>query len=405
MVKYIFFLGRKPLISLAELAAVLPSDTQYLKLQKEMLFVELPELGNPQIFLNHLGGTTKIVQVTQANVSGGGLPKTVSDAALAKFQGRSDKVRYAVAAYNLNGPDERQVKNCLMETKKKLKAVGLSSRFINNNFHIAPTALLLGERILEKGAEFNVIQIDREWMFGETVAIQDIDAYSKRDYERPERDARLGMLPPKLAQIMINLSGAQSGQTIYDPFCGVGTILMEGILMGINVVGSDLSSENINKARLNLEWLYKDYPHPAKMRLFNKDATKLSAQNLPESIAAVVSETFLGPPISHTPSSDQIESNQAMVGGLIANFLRTIHPLLAENCQVVLTLMAYRNERGYITMGHLHRQFPQLGFQEVPLLPADLIEQLQLGKEAQANLVYERPDQTVCREIVKLKKV
>jgi hypothetical protein len=36
--------------------------------------------------------------------------------------------------------------------------------------------------------------------------VQDIDAYAERDFERPMRDAFVGMLPPKLAQIMLNLA-------------------------------------------------------------------------------------------------------------------------------------------------------------------------------------------------------
>lgn len=404
MVKYIFFLGRKPLISLAELAALLPPETNYIRLQNEMLLAETVELKNPQLFLNRLGGTTKIVQITSDNIAGP-LPKVISETALAKFQGREDKVRYAIAVYNLEGPDERMMKNSLLETKKKLKAAKLSSRFINNNFHLAPTALLLGERILEKGAEFNAIQMERDWMIGETIGIQDIDAYSKRDYERPERDPRLGMLPPKLAQIMINLAQAQPGQTIYDPFCGIGTILMEGILMGIDVVGSDLAIENVSKARTNLEWLYKDYPHKATMRLFSKDATKVTQSDLPETIAAVVSETFLGPPVSRTPSPDQIESNQMMVGGLIANFLRNVYPLLPMGAHVVLTLLTYRHGKQYLTMDRLHREFDGLGYEEMRLIPEELISKLNLDEEAEESLVYERPDQTVCREIVKLKKI
>jgi len=43
----------------------------------------------------------------------------------------------------------------------------------------------------------------------------------------------IGMLPPKLAQMMINLS---LGNTIYDPFVGLGTVLIESVHMGNNRV-------------------------------------------------------------------------------------------------------------------------------------------------------------------------
>ena len=43
------------------------------------------------------------------------------------------------------------------------------------------------------------------FLVAKTVWVQDIDAYSKRDINR-ERSMTVGMMPPKLAQIMINLS-------------------------------------------------------------------------------------------------------------------------------------------------------------------------------------------------------
>ncbi len=44
----------------------------------------------------------------------------------------------------------------------------------------------------------------------------------------------------KLARCMVNLSGVMEGQTLCDPFCGTGTILLEGESMGIGSVGIDL---------------------------------------------------------------------------------------------------------------------------------------------------------------------
>jgi hypothetical protein len=53
--------------------------------------------------------------------------------------------------------------------------------------------------------------------------VQNIDGYSERDYGK-NRDMQIGMLPPKLAQIMINISsplplGEGLGvRAFYDPF-------------------------------------------------------------------------------------------------------------------------------------------------------------------------------------------
>ena len=62
--------------------------------------------------------------------------------------------------------------------------------------------------------------------------------------DKPYRDMRRGMLPPKLARSLVNLAiGAKSpsDMTILDPFCGTGTVLMEAMLLGTHVVGTDLA--------------------------------------------------------------------------------------------------------------------------------------------------------------------
>jgi tRNA G10 N-methylase Trm11 len=58
------------------------------------------------------------------------------------------------------------------------------------------------------------------------------------------------MIPPKLAQVMINLARRDEAdfqdKILFDPFCGSGTILMEAYLMGIkNIIGSDLSDREL----------------------------------------------------------------------------------------------------------------------------------------------------------------
>lgn len=404
MTKYIFLLGRNTHISIAELSAVLPKNTNFIHLQNDFLLLETEKINNIQEFLNRIGGTIKIIEITQEHQNTH-IPKVISQLAYDKFKDREDKVRFAVTVHNLNGTDEKQMKNSLMETKKLLKKSNISCRFINNNFKTAPIALLLGENIINKGAEFNAININKNWYFGETVAIQDINEYSKRDFERPERDPKLGMLPPKLAQILINLAEVKIGQTIYDPFCGIGTILMESLLMGLNVIGSDLSADNIKKTESNLKWLKEQAPQlQNSIRLFQKDATQTQKKDLQEKISAIISETFLGPPISKYPTYSQIEQNQALVGGLIYNFLKNIYPLIPQQTKLVLTLLTYRTENGFHKLNKIHQALNTLGYNKIPIISGETIKNLKLNLKDSESLIYERPDQVVCREIIVLEK-
>lgn len=409
MTKYIFILGRKQLISIAELTSVLPKETNYLCFQYDQLLVETTEIDNPQAFLNQLGGTVKIIKVTQ-EIQGNesNVIKALADQAAEKFSGRTDKVRYAYFIKSIKQRPETILKKALTETKKKLKSLELSSRFINNNFQNAPIALLKGEGIMKKGAEFAAIEIAGQWIIGETVAIQDIDAYSERDYERPERDARLGMLPPKLAQVMINLSGAKAG-VIYDPFCGIGTVIMEANLMGYDAVGSDVSREALAKAETNLKWIHKKSELTQTYRLFQADATSLSHGHLPEEIAAVVSETYLGPPKKQTPEPEKIEMTFIEIEDMLGNFLSAIGQLIKSGTPIVITLLTYRNTHHmgpkFYSMDRFIENIDQFGFHTEELIDADIAADLKIKtSESLDRLLYEREDQVACRTIVKLVK-
>jgi len=74
---------------------------------------------------------------------------------------------------------------------------------------------------------------------------------------------------PKLAKAMVNLTGAEKNETIADPFCGSGGILIEAGLMGLKVIGNDVSKKMLSFAQKNLEHYKIKYWH-----LLNEDATK-----------------------------------------------------------------------------------------------------------------------------------
>lgn len=66
------------------------------------------------------------------------------------------------------------------------------------------------------------------------------------------------MLPPKLAQTIINLAvGDNNPSVILDPFCGTGVVLQESSVMGYDIYGTDISPKMIDYTKANLEWLKK----------------------------------------------------------------------------------------------------------------------------------------------------
>lgn len=92
------------------------------------------------------------------------------------------------------------------------------------------------------------------FIIAETVWIQDIEGYSQRDIER-ERSMTVGMMPPKIAQIMINLgTKGNKSMIIWDPFCGLGTTLIEALHSGYRSLrGSDIEPAMQKITQKNME--------------------------------------------------------------------------------------------------------------------------------------------------------
>ena len=58
---------------------------------------------------------------------------------------------------------------------------------------------------------------------------------------------------PRLARAMVNLARVPRSARILDPFCGTGSILIEGGLMGMHIQGSDIDERMIETSRINLK--------------------------------------------------------------------------------------------------------------------------------------------------------
>ncbi len=59
-------------------------------------------------------------------------------------------------------------------------------------------------------------------------------------------------LHPKIARAMVNLTQVKKQQTLLDPFCGTGGILIEAGLLDAKIIGSDIEQKMIDGSRKNL---------------------------------------------------------------------------------------------------------------------------------------------------------
>lgn len=87
----------------------------------------------------------------------------------------------------------------------------------------------------------------------------DTELVGVRLFDRPLADLRpsrrvhrLGGLRPTIAAAMVRLATSRGHATVWDPFCGSGTILIEALDLGHAVRGSDIDPEAVEATKRNI---------------------------------------------------------------------------------------------------------------------------------------------------------
>lgn len=412
---YAFILGRKNLLSTAELCNVLKKDARIIDIQQESLIADLKTpLLPPQESLNRLGGTIKIVEIfTETSLDEENLSPAISKYLIDEFKDQSDKLTYGLSAYNFSQTNEEILKHTLNIVKKNLTDNGIKGRYINKDYQNPKSVAIKSEGLIQKGSEIVIIKGTHKYFFGITKAIQDYEAYSQRDYEKPARDPKLGMLPPKLAQIMINLGGftnihppdefKDTHHLLYDPFAGTGTILTEGLILNYSVAGSDISSQVIEKANKNINWT-KAHLNTFKqtVRLFQQDATILKPNDVTPPPDIIVTESYLGPAVTFLPDITTIKKNLNYVEELLFRFFKNLQPLIKKNTPIIISMPIYLDKSVTHPIKNLPQRITNLGYKITPLIPKEISTKFNLPQTERPSLIYDRPDQNVGREIFKI---
>lgn len=99
--------------------------------------------------------------------------------------------------------------------------------------------------------EIHIIKKGSKFFVGKLIYQNKEDFESRKAHKRPKLHPT--SLHPKLARCLVNLTGIQPKQTLLDPFCGSGGILIEAGLMNINSIGFDINNEILNKAKENIK--------------------------------------------------------------------------------------------------------------------------------------------------------
>lgn len=106
----------------------------------------------------------------------------------------------------------------------------------------------------EPKIRLGISKVNGKWIFGE---------YASNNYEWHKHDKKpknySNSISTRMARALVNIAvGNDISKKVIDPCCGVGTVILEGISMGIDIKGSDINWSVIRSAKENLN--YFNYP-------------------------------------------------------------------------------------------------------------------------------------------------
>lgn len=371
---FFFVLGSHPEISVAEIEAVTLKRADHRG--AEALILESAAIA-PETQQKRLAGTIKIGEVRYLFPDW--CQEKVIEAIAELIIG---KKTFGISVYDAGGllwvKKIRQEARALgLAIKRQVKLHNQRLRFVTSREPTLSSAAVLKNGLLRDGVEIVILVLKNgKIALGTTRTVQDFEAWSRRDFGRPRRNARSGLLPPKLARMMINLAGGDPKQSVLlDPFCGSGTILMEAVLIGFSrVIGSDVSKSAVHDSKVNLAWALPGRPlltlivaEAAQLRLLGEQRPNI-----------IVTEPYLGPPLRGREKPADLEKIRNNLLALYQKSFSHLSTLLRPG-------------------GILVTAFPVIGGRAV-------VPNVPLMRPYDQPLRYRRSDQLVGREIVRWKK-
>ncbi|MBI4272613.1 methyltransferase domain-containing protein [Candidatus Uhrbacteria bacterium] len=414
--KFFFVLGRIPSLSILELESVLSMQqekTDLLNATSSVLFANTQSLL-PDSFIARLGGTIKmgrcVAMIPDPTEEVSDFSQTLCKIIHAEQRQATRRITIGISVYSL----PRHIKNrtawiraLALSTKKMLIEKGFSVRVVLPQKAHALTSVQVEKNHLtsERGYECVLVSEGGHLTIGKTTAVQPFEEYSWRDWGRPAKAHREGLLPPKIAQIMINLARVpiEENAALLDPFCGSGTILQEALLMGYSTLkGSDADAHAVTRTRENLAWLSeKERVSLKNLQLSVQDATKLSAHIPLHSIDAIVTEPYLGPLFSRVPDEKELQSVIEELSSLYLSFFYKARQVLKKNAPCVIVLPVWLAKKKMFLP--IYERILSIGFENRTITDflRLLIPSLHANSDIspRGGILFHRPESIVGREL------
>lgn len=275
-----------------------------------------------------------------------GLDDTIKKLLLQKGARKADYFAY-------DEPDRRKVKRMNLALWPKTIA--------KNNLLTPPNAEIL--------AAFTT----KNLYLARTMVIYDSLLQQYRDESRPYISSEIST-SPKICRTLLNLAGARPGDTVLDPFCGSGTLLMEAAMLGMKVIGVDINGDQVQGTKSNLSWFGRDIGEQIRFDVIRGDARNLT-NLIHKQVDAVAFEPSLGPVAKRKPTAKEAEEIIEELTELYREALAQIAEVLRPDGRVAMTIPVIVSKTGPVSM-NFKEMIKGTGLGVYRMLPADMIKSI-----------------------------
>jgi SAM-dependent methyltransferase len=216
----------------------------------------------------------------------------------------------------------------------------------SKNTALWPKAIAKHNLLVPPNAEILAIIAERDLYLGKSVAVYDSMLQRYRDEARPYLSSEIST-SPKLCRTLLTLSGARRGDTVLDPFCGTGTLLMEAALLGMKCIGVDIDGNAVQGTRSNLRWLARDLNMPLDFRVYHGNARNLT-KTVNTAIDAAAFEPDLGPIYTKRPDKNSALETIRDLTDLYRDSIQEISKILNPQGRIAMTLPIIQTRSGEV---------------------------------------------------------
>ena len=401
--KYFFQLGSNKILSIAELFSVFGKNEAKMRLLSDnILLLDIERKIDTQNLIKKTGGIIKIGLIEDEMEIKTPLNEII-EKILPLFKAQETKIKYGISYYGKINIDPKKLG---MTLKNRLKEKNINSRWVQGKEKILSSVIVEQNKLIKNGAEINLISDGSTYakalenrakiLLARTLAVQPFKELSFRDYGRPARDDESGMLPPKLAMMMLNLAQIKNDDIILDPFCGSGTIITEAMAQAYqNLIATDKSDKAVLDTKRNIEWMCRKIDFDIKTNIFQADASILSQIKELKKVDKIITEPYLGPQRGMRDFHKIKKELNIFYSKVIFEFSKIINK--QGRIVMIWPIFLYHGKKIFLD--------PELnGFKISRIIPEEFLKENNLKLSFRNTIHYGREGQRVWREIVVLSK-